>query len=84
MEMSESGHACIADYSNIYLTSTHHFIGVLPKFELRDKTDAQMPAAGDAVRVFAEGVHKVALVKMNADRIGNTRSSRSTVAGGGD
>jgi hypothetical protein len=37
MEMSESGHACIADYSNIYLTSTHYFIGVLPKFELRDK-----------------------------------------------
>jgi hypothetical protein len=32
----------------------------------RYQTDAQMPAAGDAVRVFAEGVHKVALVKMNA------------------
>lgn len=29
------------------------------------QTDAQMPAAGDAVRVFAEGVYKVALVKMN-------------------
>jgi hypothetical protein len=35
MEMSESGLACIADYTNIYLTITHHFIGVLLKFESR-------------------------------------------------